>query len=853
MIALLRHAVLLAVVALLTAAPGAGAAISAPPSQWFGLPGLTAAAGAPWVRALAHATPPNVVYAGLESGGVYSSSSGGATWLPFNDGFPSPATTSVRALLTTGAGTTVYAGTGTGVWRSTGGAWQPLGQATLNGSVRSLLSLPGDVLLAGVDGGGVWKSTDGGASWKAPAAANGMPASETPAGFVAQPAFVLAATGHGIFRSANGGDSWTLVSDGIPASVSPIQPSVDASHPDLMYVSTAANGVYRSIDGGTTWSAINAGLGAVHARALQVLTAAEGAHLYAATEDGLWEALESHAADPPAPVWHAVTQEGLFPPTDAAEMWSLTAPVIPGNGAPGLIAGTRTNGGYYLGFESPDSICSASNPTATAICPRVSDSTPAEGQTLTALNGTWTGTEGISYAYRWQECTSSSPASCSDVADAEETSFVVPPKLSPVSYRVKVTATNAAPTFTSTVRTSIITSATTSPGGFPGASQAQAPAIAVTPAHAGAPVVGDALFAAAGSLTATDPAYGWFNPPATATPTFQWLRCESADTDCNEIPGATARSYTTTVADGRHQLRVRATGTNPSGSRQLTSSSTAAVVSAPAAIGAAIPDPDGGPAKSQVPAIVGDAWIGETLAGTVGGWQDPSTQFSRRWLRCDAAGNACADIQQTGSTYIVRPEDLGLTLRLRVTADVGGDLSDGGADDLPAAVTLDTAPTAVIALKPSAGGGGGGDRTRPVVSRLRVTNKRFAVAKGRTAIVAKRLAKGTKFTFNLSEVATVAVAIERLAPGRKVGRACRKPTRKNGKRKRCTRAVREGKPLTRRNLKAGKASIRFTGRIGRHKLPPGPYRATVVATDAARNPSKPATVSITIVRAAPRR
>jgi hypothetical protein len=86
------------------------------------------------------------------------------------------------------------------------------------------------------------------------------------------------------------------------------------------------------------------------------------------------------------------------------------------------------------------------------------------------------------------------------------------------------------------------------------------------------------------------------------------------------------------------------------------------VISAPAAIGYPIaPDVPGGPTKSQAPALVGEAYVGETLAGSVGGWKDPTTDFLRCWVRCDVAGGACPPIQQvsstapeTGPTYVVR-------------------------------------------------------------------------------------------------------------------------------------------------------------------------------------------------------
>ena len=171
----LRRALVLAVILAGAVAPAARADVPFPPSQWYGLPGLNEASGAQWVRAIAHGTPPNVVYAGLEGGGVFRSTTGGATWSAFNSGFPNPLTTNVRALLTSSTGTTVYAGTDDGIYKSTGGAWQPLAQGAeadpgnpkkLNQSVQSLVSLPGNVMLAGVFSGGVYKSPDGGSTWQ---------------------------------------------------------------------------------------------------------------------------------------------------------------------------------------------------------------------------------------------------------------------------------------------------------------------------------------------------------------------------------------------------------------------------------------------------------------------------------------------------------------------------------------------------------------------------------------------------------------------------------------------------------------------------------------------------------------
>jgi photosystem II stability/assembly factor-like uncharacterized protein len=878
----LRRALIVAVLSLGALAPAASAAIPAPPSKWYKLPGLNAASGAQWVRAYAYSTPPNIVYAGLEGGGVFKSTTGGATWSAFNSGFPNPLTTNVRALLASSTGTTVYAGTDSGIFKSTGGAWQPLAQGTeddpahpkkLNQSVQSLVSLTGgSVMLAGVFSGGVYKSSDGGDTWSPPPANSGMPSSETVYGLTENvPGLVYATAGSGVYVSTDQGSTWTRKSDGIPGSASPITTWVYPQRPQILFTSTGSNGIYRSINAGLTWAPINSGLGAVRARGLQIFTAAQGAHLYAATEEGLWQALSLNSVAPPPPRWHKVTEDGLHESNPVAHnviMWSLTAPVIPGAGALGLIAGTQSNGGYFISFEPPDSVCpSASNTTTN--CPRITntggalETSPIEGQTLRVANGKWTGTEIIEYAYQWQRCTTASASSCSDIPDAEETSYIVPSG-STDRYRVEVTATNPAPTFSLVQRYSTITSpAAANPANFPGSVQGFAPSIRVIPSeNQTSPTIGNQMYAEYGQDPPTT-SDGWFNPAATSR-SFQWLRCNSSGSDCNEIPGATSRTYTLVAADGTRDLKVRVTGTNASGSRQLTSGASYDVISAPAAIADPIPNPDGGPALSQAPALAGEAYVGETLAGSVGGWKDPTTDFRRRWVRCDADGAFCTYIQkvastdpETGSTYVVREEDLGYTLRMRVEADVNNDLTPDGLDNhLPHSVEVDTPASAVVTYRPiptvdsdpppdggtpaapPGGGGGGGvaaDTAAPVISALALTKKRFVAG------------RGTTFQLRVSERASVRVVISQPTRGRKVGKACKPTTRKNRRKKACT-FQKTVTTIDRRNQAAGTVSIPFSGKVGKRKLRPGTYTATFIVTDAAGNVSRASSLVFKIVR-----
>jgi hypothetical protein len=137
------------------------------------------------------------------------------------------------------------------------------------------------------------------------------------------------------------------------------------------------------------------------------------------------------------------------------------------------------------------------------------------------------------------------------------------------------------------------------------------------------------------------------------------------------------------------------------------------------------------------------------------------------------------------------------------------------------------------------------DRTAPRLTAIGITNKTFAVGSGPTVVNA-RAKRGTTFVYTLSEPATVAISIQRAQPGRRKGRNCVKPTKKNRKARKCTRFVTMAK-LTRSGAR-GVNAVPFSGRIGTKALKPGKYRATFAARDAAGNLStKSPSVGFTIV------
>jgi hypothetical protein len=136
--------------------------------------------------------------------------------------------------------------------------------------------------------------------------------------------------------------------------------------------------------------------------------------------------------------------------------------------------------------------------------------------------------------------------------------------------------------------------------------------------------------------------------------------------------------------------------------------------------------------------------------------------------------------------------------------------------------------------------------TIPSVSRAAVTNARFRVGSGSTAIAAKA-PLGTSFKFMLKAPAKVLVAIARSAPGVRSGKRCIAPPRKRKARaKSCTRSLRAG-TLTRANLQPGANAIAFSGRIGKRALKPGSYGATLTASNGTGK-AKPVVVRFTIVK-----
>lgn len=155
--------------------------------------------------------------------------------------------------------------------------------------------------------------------------------------------------------------------------------------------------------------------------------------------------------------------------------------------------------------------------------------------------------------------------------------------------------------------------------------------------------------------------------------------------------------------------------------------------------------------------------------------------------------------------------------------------SDSVSDAAPAKVTIkvgqDQPPAAV-------------DKTKPVVSAIKISNKRWRLGSKLASI--SRSPLGTTISFRLSEAAQASVGFQRQSPGRLVGGKCAKPTAANRSRKACKRYLGAGR-LGFAGA-AGANKVKFQGRLSNSKkLAPGTYRIVIGARDAAGNIAQPKT------------
>lgn len=176
--------------------------------------------------------------------------------------------------------------------------------------------------------------------------------------------------------------------------------------------------------------------------------------------------------------------------------------------------------------------------------------------------------------------------------------------------------------------------------------------------------------------------------------TYQWQRCNAAGAGCANIAGATGRTYVLTADDVGNRVLVVNTLTKydcdalNQNCRYVSSSQNSALTPVISARTVAKPT------STAPPAISGEASEREVLTATDGGWTGPAPiTTARQWLRCDVAGNGCANIAgATAPTYTVAAADVGLTLRVTASATNSGGTSTSLSAPTPVVTPLAPRP-----------------------------------------------------------------------------------------------------------------------------------------------------------------
>ena len=267
-------------------------------------------------------------------------------------------------------------------------------------------------------------------------------------------------------------------------------------------------------------------------------------------------------------------------------------------------------------------VAAAPSPPVNTASPVISGTTTV-GSTLTATDGTWSGTPTPTYTRQWQRC----DTTCADIAGATGASYVLVSADAGQKLQVVVTAANSAGSASATSAQTATVAAAPSP-----------PVNTAPPVISGTTTVGS-------TLTTTDGTWS-----GTPTLTRRWQRCT---TTCANITGATGATYVLVSADAGRQLQVVVTATNSAGTATATSAKTATITQVPV--------------NTAAPVISGTTTVGSRLTTTNGTWSgSPTPTYTRQWQRC---ATTCADIAgATGMTYLLVAADAGQKLQVVVTA-----------------------------------------------------------------------------------------------------------------------------------------------------------------------------------------
>ena len=296
------------------------------------------------------------------------------------------------------------------------------------------------------------------------------------------------------------------------------------------------------------------------------------------------------------------------------------------------------NGGGAAAAASDATARVAAVAPASTAAPAITG-TARDGQALTAVQGTWSGTVPQDRALQWRRCDAAG-AACVDIPGETSTTYRLRPADVDATIRLSVLATNVGGSAGAvSARTSLVV--------------ADPPVNTVAAAITGVPRDGRTLTVEEGVWTGT-PAIRY---------AYRWQRCSgpASSPKCTDIQGAASRAYLLRTADVGSSMRVVLTAANAGGHAVQTLPVTGVVQDNP-------------PVNVELPAVSGTVRDGEELSASDGDWRGVITfAFAHQWYRCNENGEDCGKVTgATGPTFTLTPTDVGLTLRVEVTARNAG-------------------------------------------------------------------------------------------------------------------------------------------------------------------------------------
>lgn len=216
-----------------------------------------------------------------------------------------------------------------------------------------------------------------------------------------------------------------------------------------------------------------------------------------------------------------------------------------------------------LALTTSSGIAAPAAPPANTREPAVSGRAE-QGRTLSSSNGSWTGSQPISFARQWVRCGADGGrpdgGDCSIISGATGPSYRLTSADVDARVRIRVTASNGEGSQT----------AASNPTGV----------VVGPPVNTSLPMVRGTTLV--GSVLTADP--GSWSGRQGISYSYSWLRCNTEGGECVAI-GATGRNYRLTSTDVNHKIRFNLTARNSLGSVTVMSGESA-IVAAPLPSGA---------------------------------------------------------------------------------------------------------------------------------------------------------------------------------------------------------------------------------------------------------------------------